>query len=114
MQTNNLNIDTSFNAPTGHFGIKMLEYGECQIGTEVWIKNGLTVQDKTAFEAYMALCDVALGLLQLEEYDDLVKYERSCSAEHKETIIAIIEEINCKYKIGNGVIEEEEDTNAFQ
>ena len=109
---NTLNIDTSINAPIGHFGIKMQAYGECQIGTEVWMKNGLTMQDKTAFEAYMALCDVALGLLQVAEYADLVMYEQSCSPEHKETIIAIIVEINYKYKIGNGPREEQDEEEA--
>ena len=100
---NELNIDTSINAPVGHFGVKMQAYGECHIGTEVWIKNGLTMQDKSAFEAYMALCDVALGLLQVSEY------EQSCSSKHKNTIIAIIVEINRKYEIGNGASEEEDE-----
>jgi hypothetical protein len=101
---NELNIDTSINAPVGHFGVKMQAYGECHIGTEVWIKNGLTMQDKSAFEAYMALCD-----MQVTEYNDLAKYEQSCSSKHKNTIIAIIVEINRKYEIGNGAREEEDE-----
>ena len=106
---NELNIDTSINAPVGHFGVKMQAYGECHIGAEVWIKNGLTMQDKSAFEAYMALCDIALGLLQVTEYNDLAEYEQSCSSKHKNTIIAIIVEINRKYEIGNGAKEEDEE-----
>jgi len=95
---NSLNIDTSSNAKTGMFGAKLLEYGACRIGKEIWIKNGLTLQDKDKFEAYQEMCEECTDLALME------KYEEMTSQEHKDKIIKTIVEINDLYEIGNEYI----------
>lgn len=91
---NSLNIDTSSSAKTGMFGTKLIEYGECRIGQEFWIRNGFTLQDKLAFEAYQEMCEECTDLSLMEEYEVMT------SQEHKDRIIKTLVEINDWYEIG--------------
>ena len=54
-------IETSMYTNTGYFGIALLEYGACHIGSEIWLKHGLTMQDKEDFENYQNGCEALRG-----------------------------------------------------
>ena len=94
MNNNSLNIDTSSSAITGLFGVKLLEYGECRIGLEFWIKNGLSLQDKHEFETYQEMCEECTDFALMEEYEAMT------SQEHKDKIVETLVEINVWYEIG--------------
>lgn len=100
--TNLLNIDTSVMAIAGHFGNKMREYGECHIGSPIWLLNGLTLQDKIRFEAYQTACEE-------EDLISITQYEEETPPEMRDNIINTIVEINKWYGIGNGQMEKEEE-----
>jgi hypothetical protein len=98
---NSLNIDTSSTAITGLFGAKLLEYGACRIGEEIWIKNGLTLLEKVAFEAYQEMCEEFVEFLTLKSLYCMKNYEAITTPEHKNKIIETLIEINARYEIGN-------------
>jgi hypothetical protein len=100
---NSLNIDTSSRAKIGMFGAKLLEYGACRIGKEIWIKNGLTLQDKLVFEAYQEMCEEFMEDVSFKSLHYIEKYEAITSQVHKNKIIETIVEINVWYEIGNEI-----------
>jgi len=106
MSFNNLlRINTNSNAPLGHFGKKMVEYGECHIGEEFWLKHGLTLQDKANFESYQQLCRE----MQCADLEEINKYEDATPTAMRDKIIDALVEINDWYQIGNALLEEEDE-----
>ena len=109
LDINNKKIDTSVLTEPEYFGNALLDYGECRIGSEIWTKHGLTQQDKEAFEAYQELCyNFSIALIDDPMWFDgsfkaLEDYAIETSEAKRETIIAVMEEINALYGIGNGV-----------
>ena len=98
---NSLNIDTSSRAKIGMFGDKLLQFGVCRIGHEFWIKNGFTLQDKRAFEAYQEMCEEFMEDMSFKSLHYIEKYEETTSQSHKNKIIETLVEINSWYEIGN-------------
>ena len=113
-----IKIETSMCVNTGYFGTILLEYGACHIGAEIWIKHGLTEEDKKAFETYQNGCEELIGatiedpIWFTSQIDDIVAYELATPSEKRAKIVEIIMEIDAQYEIGNWksyVFEEEED-----
>ena len=102
-----IKIETSMCVNTGYFGTALLEYGACHIGKEIWIKHGLTEEDKEAFETYQNGCeeliDVSIDdpIWFTPKIQDLVAYERATSSEKRAKIVEIIMEVDACYEIGN-------------
>ncbi len=94
---NKLKINTSSNAPLGHFGKKMLEYGECYIGEPFWLKNGLSLDDKAKFESYQQLCDN--NTTTLEDIIGIAMYEVTTPTEICDKIIDTMVDIMNWYNI---------------
>jgi hypothetical protein len=91
----------------GYFGTALLEYGACHIGREIWIKHGLTEEDKEAFETYQNRCE-ELSSASIDDsvwftnaIDEIVAYESATSSEKRAKIVEIIMEVDEQYEIGN-------------
>ena len=84
------------------------KFGYINIGDEIWLKNGLSLEDKNSFIAYVEACDIIKGLSVYEEkffelFARVEAYEDATTQNKRESITKTFEEIDSAFQIGNSV-----------